>query len=828
MKIHSLEIKNIRGIPDLRIKPSKQSLVIYGPNGSGKSAVIDAIDFLLTGRIARLVGEGTDGVSLKSHGPHIDQVADLSKVEVIAEIQIGSVNELISISRKMSQPSRLIYDSKYESRLASVLELLDRGQHVFTRRELLKLITAKASTRAQEIQKVLKLGNLEAIRKNLVSVFNEARKEDKAAFLQLDNSKKGVISITGYSVYDKSETLKFVNEQRKILGGLEIIELESSTLQKDIAPIQSNVKSVNHIELNKRVGALKQAELSSLFIEAKNADEQLRITLKSIREDAQANWDSARHQLTKDGIELIRKSGECPLCDVDWKDGELKEFLQTRVETQSERQEKLSSNAKIVSQNANDIIIKISQLNELISAVKETERIKKSTLVKESMDRLKEWEETLSELKSALVKPLDTYVEEQFPSADIEKSYLPSSMDAILDNFEKEIEKLFPEATPEQTAWDNLTKLTERIRLVEEGQFELSRTATVRSRATILGQSYVIARDEVLDRLYDKIKLRFVGLYREMHSPDEKDFEASFTPQDAGLNLEVDFYGRGQHPPQAMHSEGHQDSMGVCLFLALSEHLNTGLVDLVILDDVVMSIDIGHRREFCNLLASNFNDKQFIITTHDTTWANQLRSEGLVNRKQMLKFSDWSVTSGPTIHYEADMWNRINEDLKNNDVTSASAKLRNGLEEFTRFVCHNLRAKVPYTLDDGGSFGDFLFAAISTHNNLLDKAIKAEESWERETSVTFLKKRKKRTIELINQALGEQVWINKTVHYNYWAKLGKEDFIPVVVAFHELCESVFACNIEGCNSVLKVTFDGPRINGVRCKCGANNWNLIKK
>lgn len=828
MKLHSLEIKNIRGIPDLRIEPSKKSLVIYGPNGSGKSAVIDAIDFLLTGRIARLVGEGTDGVSLKSHGPHIDHVADLSKVDVTAEIQIGSVSDLISISRKMSQPSRLVYDSKYESSLASVLELLDRGQHVFTRRELLKLITAKASTRAQEIQKVLKLGDLEATRKNLVRVFNEAKKEDKAAFLQLDNSKKGVISITGYSIYDEPETLKFVNEQRKILGALGITELESSKLQKDIAPIQSNVKSVNHIELNKRVGTLKQAELLSLFIETKNTDEQLRVTLRSIRKDAQANWDSARHQLTKDGIELIRESGECPLCDVDWKDGEIKEFLQARVETQSERQEKLSTNAKSVSKNANDIIIKISQLNELISSVNETERAKNSTVVKESMDILKDWVKTLSELKAALVKPLDTYIEEQFPTADVEYLYSPPSIDAILDSFENEIKKLFPEATPEQTAWDNLTKLTERVRLVEEGQFELSRTTTVLSRATILGQSYVSARDEILDGLYDKIKLRFVGLYREMHGSDEKDFEASFTPQDAGLNFEVDFYGRGQHPPHAMHSEGHQDSMGVCLFLALSEYLNTGLIDLTILDDIVMSVDSGHRRAFCDVLANNFPDRQFIITTHDTMWANQLKSAGIVPGKQMLKFSNWDVNSGPDVHYEADMWGRIQKDIESDDVPAAAAKLRRGLEEFSRYVCHSLRASVPYTINDAGSLGDFLPAAIGRYSNLLKTAIKSAESWGHTEVLDTLKKADAKRIEVVQRTNVEQWYVNKAVHFNEWANFQKEDFVPIINAFKDLYENILSCPNQSCQSVVEVTFNGASKTGLRCKCGNINWNLVKK
>ena len=45
--------------------------------------------------------------------------------------------------------------------------------------------------------------------------------------------------------------------------------------------------------------------------------------------------------------------------------------------------------------------------------------------------------------------------------------------------------------------------------------------------------------------------------------------------------------------------------------------------------DVVMSVDSDHRYQFCKLLKSQFPDTQFIITTHDRLWAEQMRSAGL-------------------------------------------------------------------------------------------------------------------------------------------------------------------------------------------------------
>src|SRR6202012_4843999 len=115
------------------------------------------------------------------------------------------------------------------------------------------------------------------------------------------------------------------------------------------------------------------------------------------------------------------------------------------------------------------------------------------------------------------------------------------------------------------------------------------------------------------------------------------------TPTPGSLGLDVNFYDRGLFPPGAFHSEGHQDGMGVCLYLALMKRLFGARFTLALLDDVVMSVDVDHRYQFCQLLKSRFPDTQFIITTHDRLWAEQMRQAGLVSGKRSLTFHSWSV-----------------------------------------------------------------------------------------------------------------------------------------------------------------------------------------
>ena len=73
IQLEHLHIEEFRGIRSIDLALGAKSFVVYGPNGSGKSGVVDAIDFALTGSVARLVGDGTGGVSLLEQARQLPQ-----------------------------------------------------------------------------------------------------------------------------------------------------------------------------------------------------------------------------------------------------------------------------------------------------------------------------------------------------------------------------------------------------------------------------------------------------------------------------------------------------------------------------------------------------------------------------------------------------------------------------------------------------------------------------------------------------------------------------------------------------------------------------------
>ena len=109
---------------------------------------------------------------------------------------------------------------------------------------------------------------------------------------------------------------------------------------------------------------------------------------------------------------------------------------------------------------------------------------------------------------------------------------------------------------------------------------------------------------------------------------------------------------------------------GLCLYLALMKHTLGNDFTLAVLDDVLMSVDVGHRREVCQLLKTKFGKTQFILTTHDPVWLQFMRTEHLIQGS--ISFGGWTVDSGPQVWSEEDVWKQIEDKLKHSDVRRRS------------------------------------------------------------------------------------------------------------------------------------------------------------
>ncbi|MCJ7632095.1 chromosome segregation protein SMC, partial [Candidatus Bathyarchaeota archaeon] len=248
------------------------------------------------------------------------------------------------------------------------------------------------------------------------------------------------------------------------------------------------------------------------------------------------------------------------------------------------------------------------------------------------------------------------------------------------------------------------------------------------------------------------------------------------------------------------------------------------VIKTVILDDVIMSIDITHRRAVCQLLKRVFPDKQFIITTHDTTWAKQLKAEGVVTQENMIHFVNWNIDTGPIFELDKDLWTRIKEDLNKNDVPSAAHKLRRNAEYFFENVCDFLGADIRYKGDHQWEFGNYAQSAISVYKKYLRRGKLNYQKMKQPEKAKELEELEKKATEIITRSQIEQWIINENVHYNKWGEFDKRDFEPVVEAFSDLF-GLFSCSSCGATIAVSQRKEGTPKTIVSCSCGKIFWPI---
>ena len=487
-----------------------------------------------------------------------------------------------------------------------------------------------------------------------------------------------------------------------------------------------------------------------------NADELLRRDVAELKANEALLEELERLELTEQAARFVDDSTtECPICGTEWPEGHLQQHLATKLAA--------ARNAKLTRDNiqltAEMIAAPARELKANVTALTDGLRAVGVDPESEDVVALDNWSHSLDDLLKALINPIEQYLDSGLKGEQVATLCKPKSLDDLLNRVVSRIGENLPEPTPGQTAWDKLTRLEESVRALESRIREQQTASRNSERSNILLSEFDKARDLVLRSLYTKIAQRFVDYYSLLHDHERENFSANLRPQRASLNFEVDFLGRGNHPPHALHSEGHQDSMGVCLFLALNEELAVGKPGFFVLDDVVMSVDAGHRKDICRLLNDRFSESQFIITTHDRTWAKQLKQERVVEGPRDIEFTNWTLETGPHTHQQIDLWEGIKSDLARDDVHDAAFKLRRGSEDFFERVCDALGAQVTYNSEMRWQLDDWLGAAQSQYKDLVARALRAASSWSNQEAVETLKE-----VESVRKQVFDQISIEQWAH----------------------------------------------------------------
>ncbi len=824
MRLLELAVENVRGICALPLQAEGRNLVIWGPNGCGKSGVVDALDFLLTGQISRLTGAGTEGVSLEEHGPHAGHELSQATVRARLLIQGDSQPIEVTISRNMASPRSLDCDEAVRPFVDRVLSVAKRGQYVLTRRELHRYVTSRAGERGEQVQRLLNISEVEEVRRALVNARRQLEDQISSLKKEVGRGRATIAATLGLPLYNGEAVLKRANELRVALGGQAIERLSSTTLKGALVPPakpSSESRPIDRKAVERAIASLRPLmDPGDSAERLVTAQRNLLATVNQVREDAQMRRDLTVRQLIEMGVDLIDESGACPLCETPWPEDELRKHLERRLSQARLAADQQKTIDELSDSLVGPVQVAAANIQVLLAPAR-------NLGIETKCQPLVTWQSKLNEFLTALESPVEEYERLSESEFAVMRLFAPPEAAATVGLVEDAVSSCCPETPPEWTAWDTLTTLESNAKVLESSEAYLARITAAEGKAGVLLECFEAARNEVLSKLYDEIKDRFVALYRQLHKDDEGTFDAKLEPAGAALKLAVDFYGLGQYPPQALHSEGHQDSMGLCLYLALAERLTAGLIDLVVLDDIVTSVDEGHRREICRVLATEFPDRQFLITTHDRSWAFSLRSEGVVAQRNLVEFFGWNVQTGPKWDNNLDTWLHIEQHIERNQIPDAASELRRASEQFFTLACESLLARVVCKPRANWELGDLLPPALERHGALVRTAKDAANSWDDRDRIQSLGVLEATAAD-VKRRSGADMWqVDASVHYNNWHNLSPADFRVVADAFHDLWNLFRCAQCEGMLHVV-VSPESRVQEAVRCNCGGTSWNLKKR
>ena len=813
IKLESIHVEEVRGIRRLDLDFRREKFAISGPNGSGKSGVIDAIEFGLTGQIGRLTGRGTKGLSVSEHGPHIDKTKFPDAAFVKLRIFLTGIGKSVTISRKISSPKKPKIEPDDDDVKAALEEIAGHPEITLSRREILRFILAEPTKRSEEIQTILKLDELGQTRSALNTAQNKLQAAHRTATTQVQSALKTLELHLQIEALRSKDLLESVNVRRKLLTLSAIAELTTDT--KLDAGLSDTAKTA---EFN-RDSALRDlkalSEAAKGFSDLAKAEAAAIVAdLKNLGSDPALLAALQRRSFIEKGLDLV-DGPECPLCDYLWEDEQhLRDHLKAKLAKSEEArklQESLLNNGTVIAEKSIRVVGLLVPIQRLVEGQREGEFAQLLIVWKNDIEALRAKLTDVEGLTNLKDRLMDGWL-------NIPKAFL-ESLNALTEKIE---------AKPDQTATlDAQTFLTTaQLRFSDYRKTKRRKKAAeiAWTAAKAAYDTYCSVMENELNNLYAAVEEDFSTFYRAINEEDEAKFTAKLTPSEGKLDLDVNFYERGMFPPGAYHSEGHQDGMGVCLYLALMKRLFGDRFSFALLDDVVMSVDSGHRYKFCKLLKTSFPDTQFIITTHDRVWAEQMKSAGLVNAKTSVFFHGWTIEDGPLVESNQEIWDEIAAVLGKGKVEIAAAALRRHLEYIARHLADQLGATPQFRADGNYELGELLPSVLARMKALCSKAADAAQSWGNNARKEDAGKLKM-ALSTSASASGVEQWaVNRAVHYNEWANFGKRDFEPVVAAFKELLRC-FSC--KTCKSWVYVAPRGTPAS-LRCDCNAISLNLKKK
>jgi hypothetical protein len=597
MKLNSLYIKSFRGATKpltLEFDPSKKITMLFGENGNGKSTIADALVCLCTVNRGSLEDKSSTDMSfLKSIGTNSGEtkISLTTDTEIYTASMSGSAKSFTK-SPSAGQPS---------------LKFLRRSQ-------IISLIDSKPSERYTALKDYIDTGNID-------------KSEEALRKLQRDTDKDYDLSVK--TLESSISTLEKAWDQESKPGET-MMDWAKSESEKDITKEKTDYATLSDLISQWNTLKSKQGEIVTHQVKLKElseAKESLKNEVNALEKESKANASQLLRVLeeAKTYITGQPSISKCPVCENQIDKDSVIQSISGQIQSMSKLQKftkELETANNIYSANQSVLNNSLEAISKLIIRYKESIGV--------YANRISEIQPFVNAINTNSTNNYQLYL------ANIETLSalnIKINQSAVTKNKTIEQHKLI--STQYKSITDNLTK-SEKLEALKN---------SIDKAVPIVE----ILRKEFIDNELQSISLEVEQMYQKIH-PNEGlgGIRLFLNPRFQGsLELEAKFHTERGITPQSLYSESHLDTLGICIFLALAKKYSEGNT-ILILDDVVMSVDENHLDRFIELIHVEVEYfGHIIITTHYRPWKDRYRTHRAPGGKvQFIELRTWSRETG--------------------------------------------------------------------------------------------------------------------------------------------------------------------------------------
>ena len=587
LKCKLIELSWFRGASkSVVLDTSLKNVVVYGSTGSGKSSFVDAFEYVISdGRINHLSHEYSgsrqkDSI-INTHIPVDSQ--SFIKIEFTNNNKIKVEIEKSGKKSIISEPATLLNNIK-GWRIEN---------YILRQDELANFIQLTKGEKYSVLLPLLGLEELEKAADNFKKLYRKIKEDSKDEIVENHLNRLNV-SIRKYFT-DSTDPL--------IQTRLNNLSLKYS--KKYSGDIKTDTNKIL-AEVNEKIGNLKpESKRHQLLSQCDN--EQLQIKL-NIFNKSKSNLSEVAGVVIDKKIDVlnatskylysIEKKGEilCPACGQSIEMTAFETHIEkemSQLKDAREKKEKYETDKKIF---YDSFITVLKTLND---------------------NEFKKWmsENGFNNIKDKVEKLLKN---EKLENIDFEKEI--TEITTFIGEQMKVAAPDLSELISDQYVLLSLRTLPAIISLTD---YHLR----VHSTVTFLAKCESLIQTEIKTKALLKIREiteKIQHLWVKIHPNEPIENVKLYIPEDSdkAIDVSLKFFGVDQPSPRVTLSEGHRNSLGLCIFLALA--LSQESDDPIILDDIISSLDREHRNRVIDLLKDDLKKRQVILFTHDRDWYIEL------------------------------------------------------------------------------------------------------------------------------------------------------------------------------------------------------------